>query len=494
MRKRNVCSWIGVMLAGVALVFGVKTVQAIDLGEMFSVSGYARTELDFHTGVRNPNNSDLLTDNYNVNLFRNTLLTEWVFKPSEQFKLFAKIRLVDDSTERIDSNLPNYNAFPTYKGDGASLRWRGNHDAAEVRELYADISIGKLWLRLGKQQIVWGESDGQRLLDVFNPLDLTQHLFLEPIPEQFENIRIPVWALRATYLVPNKYIDDLTLEGVFNPGDIVATQLADRGAPFNLIPALPPFIRVQDVDRRGDLSGGGRIYGKVGGVGFTLNYLYTYSQDGISRTKGLFKDSINGIPLLAPFGDFTPYSILVNSEHPKMNIYGASANYALAFLNAVIRAELTYTPDQPYQSRRDEREIIRAGTLRYVLGFERPTRILPLSITPSLASIGVQFFQSIRSGNERNLLINQAPVDKTDNSISLFISQSVLHDAITATFFFAYDFKGAQWIQPGLKYKPGNHWIFDVYANFLDGSDKRAYKLGALDFANGVFGRVTFQF
>ena len=503
MGKKKLWTYLIGILAGVVVIFGVKTARAIDFGETLSVSGYVRTELDFHTGVMNPNNADILQDSYKVNLFRNTLSTDLVFKPSDQFKLFSKIRLVDDSTERIDSDLPDYNAFPKFKGDETMMRLRDNHDAAEVRELYADISLGNLWLRLGRQQIVWGESDGLRLLDVFNPLDLTQHLFLEPIPEQFENIRIPLWAIRGTYLIPNRYINDLTVEGVFNPGDNVPTQLAETGAPFNLI-HLPPFIQLNPESRRGDLSGGGRIYGSVGAVSFTLNYLNTYNQDGISKSEGLVLDPIHGIPLFAlaglPYSPFYPpfmydlNSIVVKSEHPKINIYGASLNYALESLKAVIRAEFAYTSDQPYESQRDPSEIIERGTFKYVLGFERQTFLLPLSITLQAATVGIQFFQTIREGNEEDLFINQAPVDKEDNVASIYINQAFAHDTVSASLFGAYDFEDAYWIQSGLKYKPGMHWIFDVYANILGGGDKRPGKFGSLDFANGVLGRVSYQF
>jgi hypothetical protein len=79
-------------------------------------------------------------------------------------------------------------------------RWRGDYDASfdfkgqdklsqevvddqrlnnEIRELYVDIRQGPLFLRIGKQQVVWGESDVLRLSDIINPLDFSWHYFLE---------------------------------------------------------------------------------------------------------------------------------------------------------------------------------------------------------------------------------------------------------------------------------------------------------------------------
>jgi len=48
-------------------------------------------------------------------------------------------------------------------------------------------------LRLGKQQIVWGETDGLKLLDVMNPQN-----FREFILDEFEDSRLPLWSVKYT--------------------------------------------------------------------------------------------------------------------------------------------------------------------------------------------------------------------------------------------------------------------------------------------------------
>jgi len=40
-----------------------------------------------------------------------------------------------------------------------------------LRECYLDVLTDRLDLRLGKQQVVWGTADGERILDLVNPLD-----------------------------------------------------------------------------------------------------------------------------------------------------------------------------------------------------------------------------------------------------------------------------------------------------------------------------------
>jgi len=61
-----------------------------------------------------------------------------------------------------------------------------------IRETYVDIPAGGLELRLGKQNIVWGEMVGLFFADVVSARD--QRDFILP---DFEIIRIPQWALRA---------------------------------------------------------------------------------------------------------------------------------------------------------------------------------------------------------------------------------------------------------------------------------------------------------
>ena len=60
-----------------------------------------------------------------------------------------------------------------------------DHSQAELREFYLDTTISDSILILGKQQVVWGKSDGLKVLDIINPqnfrelssMTLTSHVF-----------------------------------------------------------------------------------------------------------------------------------------------------------------------------------------------------------------------------------------------------------------------------------------------------------------------------
>jgi len=57
-----------------------------------------------------------------------------------------------------------------------------------------------------------------------------------------------------------------------------------------------------------------------------------------------------------------------------------------------------------------------------------------------------------------------------------------------------YDLDGCSMFRPGFKYIYGNHWIFDIYGVILGGEETRPSRYGSLDWANEVFGRITYQF
>jgi len=79
------------------------------------------------------------------------------------------------------------------------LQW--NHGAnqqllKELREIYLDLETAqrRLWLRVGKQTIVWGKTELFRNQDQWNPTDIA----LGPLTS-LEESRIPVFALRGIY-------------------------------------------------------------------------------------------------------------------------------------------------------------------------------------------------------------------------------------------------------------------------------------------------------
>ncbi len=70
--------------------------------------------------------------------------------------------------------------------------YEGNNADFEIREWYLDTEMAGVFWRLGKQQVVWGQADGLKILDVINPQS-----YREFILDDFDDSRIPLWMINA---------------------------------------------------------------------------------------------------------------------------------------------------------------------------------------------------------------------------------------------------------------------------------------------------------
>jgi hypothetical protein len=103
----------------------------------------------------------------------------------------------------------------------------------DLREVYMDIYLGNIDLRIGKQQIIWGKADGVFITDIVSPKDLREFL----LPD-FDEIRIGVTAVKADY-----YIGNHTFEVVWLPV-FTATRMPGEGSiwqPTMDYPVTPEF-------------------------------------------------------------------------------------------------------------------------------------------------------------------------------------------------------------------------------------------------------------
>jgi len=177
----------------------------------------------------------------------------------------------------------------------------------ELREVYVDFSLKDLPVsfRVGRQQVVWGESDQFRMMDIWNPIDLRWHLQQEP----FTEIREPLWMIKGLWdisRIPVPVLDKLTntfFEVVWNPFDYqpgIRPDFLPRpwAAPYPS-PVRAGQVQVVSPDLRGlvspefNLNGTGfqigdfeKNPGQASGIGarfhgvtpqgleFTTNYLY----------------------------------------------------------------------------------------------------------------------------------------------------------------------------------------------------------------------------
>jgi hypothetical protein len=170
-------------------------------------------------------------------------------------------------------------------------RMADNYDPL-FREYYLDLRPKHFFIRLGRQIIPWGKSDGVYVLDIINNFNLVN-------PEIFDEqqVKIPVWAANINWQINSTY----TLQALFIPqylptyyagaqiqhgfpiqggyGDFTYNSVAyfnnylNGSAGFK----VPSTTNLPSTRLNNWVYGARLDNGTAGDVHYTLNYLYTYT-------------------------------------------------------------------------------------------------------------------------------------------------------------------------------------------------------------------------
>ena len=335
------------------------SVLAAQTGNNFEYSGYVKTEVWVQTN--NDNSHQFLSS------FRNTLDLEAQYRISDEWTLFVHPRYFYDFAYGIRDGAFDRNQEKA--GTTQRTEW--------LRDCYLDYTSDQLDVRIGKQQVVWGQADGLPFLDRVMPFDLTRYW----LPD-FADIRIPLWMIKVEY---SPWLNS-TLQFLLIP-DFEASRSAKAGDTF-AFKAVNDFDTVKSIMEAAGGSMSTAIYrpssklknSRVGlrwrsifaGIDYTLNWLYGYStsaytySDGVVITGGL-------IPALGmPKGNY-----YYSRRHKLMQLIGFSFNKS--FTNAgllkglTLRGEFAYLRNEPtyYGSQGHRSYTERSDKYTYVLGFDK---------------------------------------------------------------------------------------------------------------------------
>lgn len=192
----------------------------------------------------------------------------------------------------------NPNLFEYRVNSGSRLQAQKSPNALEISgdrylidfpSLYLDYQDGPLNLRIGNQQIAWGQSLFFRVLDVPNGLDFRRHSLLDYVPEEFSDKRIPSPAVRASYALGQWDLDSFVQH--FRPN-----ILGNPNTPYNVIPAQ--FTVHDRYDKYDDkFNFGARVRGPLGPFQVQLMAARRYGPEGTFRwtASGVDRD-IPGLP------------------------------------------------------------------------------------------------------------------------------------------------------------------------------------------------------
>ena len=345
-----------------------------------------------------------------------------------------------------------------FVGDAADL---------ELRELYLDSYAGDVFLRLGKQQIVWGEADGLRVLDIVNPFN-----FREFILPEFEDYRIPLWTAQLEVPVGPAtaqfiWIPDHTYDDVPEPGATYAFTSSRQvpRPPAALVGAGP--VLFDDPDRPDDIIAdddyGVRLTAFLGGWDLSLNYLYNYQDQAV-----FFREALPG------------GGVVFRPRYERTHVAGGT--FTNAFGDVTLRGEAAYATDRFFitNDAADADGVFETGEFGSVLG-------LDYQYDADLLVSG-QFFQSTIEDPPAG-----ATRDRVDMQVTLLVEQEFLNDTVTASGLLIQSINDGDGVfQADLEYQWRSNVIFSVGADVFYGDDDGQF--GQFDGADRITFGVEFGF
>jgi hypothetical protein len=424
----------------------------------FELKGFVRNITSVRTEEPNGGLGGDQFKKYDVDLMRTSLQVEGSYTITPEFRFYGRWRGSYDGT----FDLKNSQTFPKDVVDQNQLE-------NEFRELYVDIRKGPLFLRLGKQQIVWGESDGLRLADIINPLDLRAHYLLE----SWEDIRIGLPAIRSIYTVNPK----LDLELVWVPVSFEPTKWAGHGMYWEIPGLGTGGVPEQTVDRSlRNGSVGGKVRSIIGS-GLEVSVYDYYHRDEI------------------PHFDLT--STGLSLAHPYMNSIGGTFNTNVETLKTIFRGEAVYNIGEGQLDFTKPDWISKKNTVSLMLGVDRNT-YLPINSESSLLSFQVFYKKVLNTDSTTRTFGDPNNTVPEETVITGFINTSYPHlvpnGVLTPALLVAYDVSGAWWVNPKLSLKYGDNWTFAIASNLFTGHNNTRGFFNPVNDRDEVYVDIKYSF
>ncbi len=195
-----------------------------------------------------------------------------------------------------------------------------NKDSSVValRELYVDLFLDDFDIRLGKQYVVWGVLEGNRVTDEINPVD-----FRELNLPDLLDYRIPLWTAKVDY-----YRDEATYQFLWIP-ELKFHKPAPGGSEWELLQS-------------------------VEGTYFPESYKLTNSEFGFRMTTDRLFDSEIALSYFYTWDDypvmFRHMRVMLDADpiffptYSRMSLWGATILKPIG--KTILKGELAYAPDK----------------------------------------------------------------------------------------------------------------------------------------------------
>jgi hypothetical protein len=382
-----------------------------------------------------------------------------------------------------------------------------NKQADFIREAYVKNTMKMadgtdLFLKIGRQQIVWGRTDLFRVLDVFNPVDYSRN----NIYDELQDIRIPLWSAQAEWRMGGSdTMQERNLQLVWSFDQFRANNLGQCGTPNAILDAACFFRGMKNLwDNGGTVANfaGGAIATNFGAgqIGIRNVHLPKWKDAGTLGVKyeGVTKDGLSyslnamtyrsqlpslrsGVVAQNPFTGVvepTTHLIAFDMHFPRISMIGGSMDFQWQDAGAAVRMEGALTSGEEFANTARPELYSKNKVFRGVVGFDRPT-IIP-AINPNRTTLfSAQLFYQHIFDHE----FKQAPLgpigmpDWKDNFIGTLLVKAWLNnDRLSPQVITAYDFKAkAGVVSPSVEWLQSDNikWTFGANVKFKNGSEDR---------------------
>jgi hypothetical protein len=314
--------------------------------DRFHFDGYLRGELSVN--AKNWQDTPDYNDKGRVSMARTTLRVNMDFKANDAITFVAKARASRELDTPFLRHLEDMGANSSQHRGLTQL-----YNDADLREWYADIKASdRVKFRLGKQQIVWGETDFFVANDLAQGYDNVWRSFLEPANEELRKGNI---ALKANIDVPEA---NGGIEVFFRPGwdrkRDIGTEIDVYGGRWSSQPYAGVDFRNIDPyawnNAKADIhskTGGVRWSGMAGDTNYSLSWMRTFYNMPIMNPSATFMDGVTPSGA-TPIGSTTTAGPAGEIVYPIVNVFGATASRYSDLADAVFSTEVAYIKDAPF--------------------------------------------------------------------------------------------------------------------------------------------------
>lgn len=357
---------------------------------------------------------------------------EFLYRINKRSKIIFKGIIYSELNDNLEPGVPNEETVSAF----SKRLFIGNRTSLELRELYYYTNIRKkVRLTVGKQQIVWGETDGLKLLDVVNPQN-----FREFILDDFEDSRIPLWSVKAEFDIKNigvqlVWVPDNTyhiipeLDAPYFPKSLFQSPPEGVEAVFNKIIKPSRFIADSDI--------GFKVSTFPKGWDVSLNYFYYYDDSPVFYNH---LDTSETQPFVS-----------INPKFERQHLIGGTFNKV--FGSANFRGELTYIFNQNFSS-------INPNAIQGIETSNVYKSALGIDYIKGENVISFQLFSDIITED-----ITPYNRDKFETNTSLLLSHEMMNDNLKAEVLWVHNVNhGDGFTRPQLSY-----WMNSNSQLFLGG-------------------------